>query len=66
MPSAAPAAAPEAPGPVDARALIEKALARNPAERFQDARSLLTTIRALDPSANSQREVNPATGSDPP
>jgi serine/threonine-protein kinase len=64
MPSAAPAAAPEAPGPVDAppewRALIERALAKNAAERFQDARSLLTAIRALEPAEKS------STGSDKP
>ena len=67
MPSAAPAAAPEAPGPVDAppewRALIERALAKNAAERFQDARALLAAIRALDPAADSERSV---TGSDKP
>jgi serine/threonine-protein kinase len=58
MPSAAPA--PREPGeakPVDAppawRALVETALARQPDERFQDARTLLAALRALE-TANAQ------------
>jgi len=50
MPSAAPA---PVGGPVDVpapwRALIEKALAKDPEQRFQDARSLLVALRALAP-----------------
>lgn len=66
MPSAAPAAAAEAPGPVDAppewRALIERALAKNAADRFQDARALLNAIRALE-ATDPERS---STGSDKP
>lgn len=68
MPSAAPAAAAEVPGPVDAppewRALIERALAKNAAERFQDARALLAAIRALDP--DYEKPDATSTGSDKP
>jgi serine/threonine-protein kinase len=53
MPSVAPTALEAAePGPLDApppfRALIERALAKRADDRFQDARSLLAAIRALD------------------
>ncbi len=58
MPSVAPAqleATSREPGPVDAppewRALIERALAKRATDRYQDARSLLQAIRALDPNA---------------
>ncbi|MFO0741879.1 MAG: serine/threonine-protein kinase [Labilithrix sp.] len=72
MPSAAPAAAAEVPGPIppgpvqappEWRALIERALAKNAAERFQDARSLLAAIRALEPAADGETS---STGSDKP
>jgi serine/threonine-protein kinase len=46
MPSAAPAETPvEVPGVW--RAIVERALARRPEDRFQDARSLLGAIRSL-------------------
>ncbi|MBX3230082.1 MAG: serine/threonine protein kinase [Labilithrix sp.] len=52
MPSAAPAAAAV---PVDAppewRTIIERALAKRANDRFQDARSLLAAIKALDPTS---------------
>jgi hypothetical protein len=78
MPSAAPAAAREAAeaphvfvsttesvdAPPEWRALIERALAKNAAERFQDARSLLAAIRALEP-ASVDGETS-STGSDKP
>jgi hypothetical protein len=58
MPSAAPSEIVSLPPPdVDAppewRAIIERALAKHVDDRFQDARSLLSAIRALDPSAPS-------------
>ena len=62
MPSAAPAPILPSPGPVDApeawRAIIEKALAKRPEDRFADARALLNAIRALEPQ--SQRVVSDA------
>lgn len=70
MPSAAPAPleAPQA-GPVDAppewRAVIERALAKRAEDRFQDARSLLAAIRALDPAASNPPRAG-STGSDKP
>ena len=61
MPSVAPAALdaadelPPAPQEVDAppawRAVIERALAKRPEDRYQDARALLAAIRALEPAA---------------
>jgi serine/threonine-protein kinase len=69
MPSAAPAPldAPPEPGPVDAppewRALVERALAKRPDDRWQDARALLAALRALEPAASDHRE---GTGSDKP
>jgi serine/threonine-protein kinase len=54
MPSAAPAPPDSGEAkPVDAppawRSLVERALARRADERFQDARALLTALRALEP-----------------
>ena len=58
MPSAAPLSVESLPAPVvDAppawRAVIERALARDADDRFQDARALLAAVRALDPAPSS-------------
>lgn len=58
MPSAAPLSVEAQPPPeVDAppawRAVIERALARDADDRFQDARALLAAVRALDPAPSS-------------
>lgn len=61
MPSAAPAmGSADAPPPVAAipaawRAIVERALARRPEERFQDARGLLASVRALRESGDAER-----------
>jgi serine/threonine-protein kinase len=75
MPSAAPVAidSPQVQ-PVDAppewRLVVERALARRPEDRFQDARALLGAIRALDPNRRSTASQAPPpagnTGSDKP
>ena len=60
MPSAAPAPAATPPGPIDAprewRAIVEKALSKRAADRYQDARSLLADLRALDAGSRSERK----------
>jgi eukaryotic-like serine/threonine-protein kinase len=59
MPSAAPApldSSPKVPGPVDApaewRAVIERALAKKPDDRYQDARALLNALRTIEGGAS--------------
>ncbi len=56
MPSAAPA--PIESGPIEVpegwKAVVERALAKRAEDRFQDARALLTAIRALRPGAVDQ------------
>lgn len=47
MPSAAPAAFEPVDVPSTWRVIIERALAKKPEDRFQDARSLLGAIRGL-------------------
>jgi serine/threonine-protein kinase len=60
MPSVAPSPLHEPPGPVDAppelRSIIERALARRPGDRWQEARAMLTALRALE-------KTEPASGS---
>jgi serine/threonine protein kinase len=70
MPSAAPApidARAQGPGPIDVspqwRAVIERALAKNADDRFQDARALLVALRALDPLASKPPQTGSNTGS---
>lgn len=56
LPSA-PSTVSVTPGPVDVpegwRRIVERALAKRPEDRFQDARSLLGALRALRPSKGS-------------
>ena len=56
MTSAAPVEAAEVEVPDAWRAIIEKALAKRPEDRFQDARALLSAVRAL----RSQTSAAPA------
>jgi serine/threonine-protein kinase len=72
LPSAAPAPlesaqTPSGPQEVSSewRAVVERAVAKRPDDRYQDARTLLTALRTLDPNADASREPG-STGSDKP
>jgi serine/threonine-protein kinase len=54
------AIAPPVDAPPELRALVERALAKRPADRYQDARALLAAIRALEHLESAPR----STGSD--
>jgi serine/threonine-protein kinase len=59
MPSAAPA--PASAGPIEVpdawRAIVERALAKKPEDRYQEARQLLAAIRALPDAGDARKNV---------